>query len=80
MLAGSACDGRALRESVLNHDLSQRYGQPYAERGHVCVFCVVLCVVVRVAPGQLVARIICDDGGDGSVLGSEIPGDFGVAQ
>ena len=80
MLAGSACDGRALRESVLNHDLSQRYGQPYAERGHVCVSCVVLCVVVRVAAGQLVASIICGDGGDGEMLDSEISGDFGVAQ
>ena len=80
VLAGSTCKGRALRESVPIDDLSQRYGQPYAERGHICVSCVVLCVVVRVAAGQLVARIICDDGGDGSVLGSEISGDFGVAQ
>ena len=46
----------------------------------ICVSCVVLCVVVRVAAGQLVARIICGDGGDGRMLGSEIPGDFGVAQ
>ena len=80
VLAGSACKGRALRESVSMDDLSQRYGQPYAERGHVCVSCVVLCVVVRVAAGQLVARIICGDSGDGGMLGSEISGDFGVAQ
>ena len=80
LLAGSTCDGRASPESVPIDDLSQRYGQPYAERGHICVSCVVLCVVVRVAAGQLVARIICGDGGDGRMLGSEIPSDFGVAQ
>ena len=80
VLAGSSCDGRVLPESVSNDDLSQRYGQPYAERGHVCVSCVALCVVVRVAAGQLVARIICGDSGDGGMLGSEISGDFGVAQ
>ena len=40
----------------------------------------VLCVDVRVAAGQLVARIICGDGGDEGMLGSEITGDLGVAQ
>ena len=69
-----------MSENVSTADLSQRYGSPYAERGHVCVSCVVLCVVVRVAAGQLVARIICGDSGDGGMLGSEISGDFGVAQ
>ena len=80
VLAGSACGGCVLRASVPIDDLSQRYGQPYAERGHVCVSCVVLCVVVRVAAGQLVARIICGDSGDGGMLGSEISGEFGVTQ
>jgi len=80
VLAGSMCKGRALQESVSMDDLSQRYGQPYAERGHVCVSCVVLCVVVRVSAGHLVASITCGAGGDGRVLGSEIPVDFGVAQ
>ena len=80
LLAGSTCDGRVLPESVSNDDLSQRYGQPYAERGHICVSCVVLCVVVRVVAGQLVDRIICGDGGDGVMLGSEITGDLWVAQ
>ena len=55
LLAESTCDGRVLPESVSSNDLSQRYGQPYAERGHICVSCVVMCVVVRVAAGQLVA-------------------------
>ena len=80
VIARSACKGRALRESASTDDLSERYGQPYAERGHVCVSCVVLCVVVRVAAGQLVARITCGDSGDGGMLGSEISGDFGVTQ
>ena len=37
LLARSACKGRALSESASSDDLSERYGQPYAQRGHVCV-------------------------------------------
>ena len=51
VLARSACSGRALSESASTDDLSQRYGQPYAQRGHVLVmfasgvwYCVLLCV------------------------------------
>ena len=61
LLAGSTCDGRVLPESVSNDDLSQRYGQPYAERGHACVWCVVLCVALRVPGGHHVRLITCCD-------------------
>ena len=62
VLARSACKDRALRESVSNDDLSQRYGQPYAQRGHVCVRCMVLCIAWRVPGGQRVSHITCRDG------------------
>ena len=48
VLARSACSRRALSESASTDDLSQRYGQPYAQRGHVCVWCMVLCIILRV--------------------------------
>ena len=57
VLARSACSGRALRESVSTDDLSERYGQPYAERGHVCVRCMVLCVGLRVPGGRRVTAL-----------------------
>ena len=62
VLARSACSGRALSESASTDDLSQRYGQPYAQRGHVCVRCMVLCVALRVSGGQRVSHITCRDG------------------
>ena len=62
VLARSACGGRALSESASTDDLSQRYGQPYAQRGHVCVWCMVLCVALRVPGGQRVNHITCRDG------------------
>ena len=34
---------------------------PYAERGHVCVRCMVLCVDLRVPGGQCVSHITCRD-------------------
>ena len=61
VLARSACSGRALSESASTDDLSQRYGQPYAQRGHVCVRCMVLCVALRVSGGQRVSHITCRD-------------------
>ena len=62
VLARSACSGRALSESASTDDLSERYGQPYAQRGHVCVRCMVLCVALRVSGGQRVSHITCRDG------------------
>ena len=62
VLARSACSGRALSESVSNDDLSERYGQPYAQRGHVCVRCMVLCIALRVPGGRRVRYITCRDG------------------
>ena len=61
VLARSACKGRALRESASTDDLSERYGQPYAERGHACVWCVVLCVALRVPGGHHIRLITCCD-------------------
>ena len=62
VLARSVCSGRALSERASTDDLSERYGQPYAQRGHVCVRCMVLCVALRVSGGQRVSNITCRDG------------------
>ena len=62
LVARSARSGRALSESASTDDLSQRYGQPYAQRGHVCVRCMVLCVALCVPGGQRVSHITCRDG------------------
>ena len=37
VLARSACSGRALSEKVSNDDLSERYGQPYAQSQRSCL-------------------------------------------
>ena len=62
VLARSACSRRALSESASTDDLSQRYGQPYAQRGHVCVWCMVLCIALCAPGGRRVRYITCRDG------------------
>mgnify|MGYP007042565172 FL=1 len=52
LCARRPCESRTMSENVSTADLSQRYGSPYAERGHVCVRCVVLCVAARVRGGR----------------------------
>ena len=52
LCARRPCESRTMSENVSTADLSQRYGSPYAERGHVCVRCMVLCVAERVRGGR----------------------------
>ena len=62
LVARSARSGRALSESARLTTSLIGTVMPYDERGHVCVRCMVLCIVLRVPGGRRVSHITCRDG------------------
>ena len=62
LVARSARSGRAWSESARPMTSLIGTAMPYAERGHVCVRCMVLCVPLCVLGGQCVSYITYRDG------------------
>ena len=62
LVARSARSGRALSESARLTTSLIGTVMPYDERGHVCVWCMVLCIVLRVPGGRRVSHITFRDG------------------
>ena len=62
LVARSARSGRASSESARLTTSLIGTVMPYDENGHVCVRCMVLCIVLRVPGGRRVSHITCRDG------------------
>ena len=62
LVARSARSGRAWSESARTMTSLIGTAMPYAERGHVCVRCMVLYVPLCVLGDQCVSHITCHDG------------------
>ena len=62
LVARSARSGRASSESARVTTSLIGTVMPYDEKGHVCVRCMVLCIVLRVPGGRCVSHITCRDG------------------
>ena len=58
LVARSARSGRALSESARLTTSLIGTVMPYDERGHVCVWCMVLCIVLRVVSQAVGALVI----------------------
>ena len=61
LIARSARSGRALSESARLTTSLIGTVMPYDERGHVCVWCMVLYIVLRVPGGRRIRYITCRD-------------------